>query len=306
MFDNYPVLLMVGIVSGWSHDPKRADGPASWGGSCQTGERQSPVDLPSGPATTVLPPLFLAHWDAPVAAVSLRNDGHSVNIAITPRRTTLNPTLSGGGLGHMYTLAGAHLHWGAGPGAGSEHTMAGLPYSMELHFVHYKESAGGLGSALAEGEADSLAVLGVFLQLSTTPHPGIARLIPGLAAVRETGSRAMADPLFTMAQLLPEDLNTFYRYNGSLTTPGCNEVVQWTVLKQPLQISRDQLEAFRQLLDSTGRPLVDNYRDVQRLGQRTLLNVETDDPVFCSTQTVRSSPEVQNNPQSALPNFVSR
>ena len=54
------------------------------------------------------------------------------------------------------------------------------------------------------------------------------------------------------------------------------------------------------------RVAVDNYRDVQRLGQRTLLNVETDDPVFCSTQTVRSSPEVQTNPQSALPNFVSR
>ena len=37
------------------------------------------------------------------------------------------------------------------------------------------------------------------------------------------------------------DKSDYYRYFGSLTTPGCNEVVQWTVFKQPIQISANQV-----------------------------------------------------------------
>ena len=37
------------------------------------------------------------------------------------------------------------------------------------------------------------------------------------------------------------DKSDYYRYFGSLTTPGCNEVVQWTVFKQPIPISANQV-----------------------------------------------------------------
>jgi len=34
------------------------------------------------------------------------------------------------------------------------------------------------------------------------------------------------------------DMDAFYRYQGSLTTPGCNEVVRWTVFQDTMKINR--------------------------------------------------------------------
>lgn len=33
----------------------------------------------------------------------------------------------------------------------------------------------------------------------------------------------------------------FYRYFGGLTTPGCNEIVRWTVFETPIGISAAQV-----------------------------------------------------------------
>jgi carbonic anhydrase len=42
---------------------------------------------------------------------------------------------------------------------------------------------------------------------------------------------------------------------GSLTTPPCSEGVLWLVLKQPQQISADQLNIFTQLYPHNARPI---------------------------------------------------
>jgi len=45
----------------------------------------------------------------------------------------------------------------------------------------------------------------------------------------------------TIQDILPHELNYFYRYDGSLTTPNCDESVVWTVLVEPLPIGKQQV-----------------------------------------------------------------
>lgn len=35
------------------------------------------------------------------------------------------------------------------------------------------------------------------------------------------------------------DMKEYYRYNGSLTTPTCDEVVVWTIFKGPVKVDAD-------------------------------------------------------------------
>ena len=45
-------------------------------------------------------------------------------------------------------------------------------------------------------------------------------------------------------ELLPKHTSSFFRYNGSLTTPACNQVVTWTVFNEPIYLSERQVSLF--------------------------------------------------------------
>ena len=64
----------------------------------------------------------------------------------------------------------------------------------------------------------------------------------------------------------------FFRYYGSLTTPPCTEGIVWTVIKEPMPISKAQLNHFHVLY--AGDPAFaggnGNYRMIMPLEDRTL------------------------------------
>lgn len=47
-------------------------------------------------------------------------------------------------------------------------------------------------------------------------------------------------PGFNIRELLPDRLDEYYRYEGSLTTPPCYPSVLWTVFRHPVKISQEQ------------------------------------------------------------------
>jgi carbonic anhydrase len=71
-------------------------------------------------------------------------------------------------------------------------------------------------------------------------------------------------PPVSAAALFPAN-SSYYRYNGSLTTPPCSEGVAWFVMKQNVTASREQIEKFAHTIHHP------NNRPVQPVNARVLL-----------------------------------
>lgn len=73
--------------------------------------------------------------------------------------------------------------------------------------------------------------------------------------------------------LLPSNKRHFARYDGGLTTPGCYEIVKWTVMSNTIMVTSAQMTSMRTSFfeDEAGSVVIGtNFRAVQDLGSRTI------------------------------------
>ncbi|XP_013366921.1 PREDICTED: carbonic anhydrase 14 isoform X2 [Chinchilla lanigera] len=178
-----------------------------------------------------------------------------------------------GGLPRKYVAAQLHLHWGQkGSPGGSEHQINSEATAAELHIVHYDSD---FYSSLSEAaqRPQGLAVLGILIEVGEAENPAYEHILSHLHEISHKDQKTTVPP-FSVRELLPSQLEQFYRYNGSLTTPPCYQNVLWTVFYRRAQISVGQLERLQQTLFSTeeepSEALVQNYRTPQPLNQRTV------------------------------------
>ncbi|ETN74610.1 carbonate dehydratase, eukaryotic-type [Necator americanus] len=106
----------------------------SWKGTCKQGKWQSPIDL-------------------------------DIELVQGFQSWTKRPYITGGNLKGKYYLQQFHFHWDGNDRFGSEHTLNGLHYPMEVHFVHIRE---GLNETNAHHVVGGVAVvrIGVQFQLA--------------------------------------------------------------------------------------------------------------------------------------------
>merc|ERR1711973_49470 len=135
-----------------------------------------------------------------------------------------------------------------------------------MHLVHYKDRFNNIGEAVASGEDDALAVLGVLFEVGLFDNQQFAPIINALSSIQNYPSEVNIANV-TLADLIPKT-DSFIRYFGSLTTPTCNEIVVWTVLRKTIKLSSAQFAQFRSLFDRSDRPLVNNFRPVQFVNGR--------------------------------------
>lgn len=256
------------------------DGPSSWQNMASYAEcgnqKQSPIDISTqhirylqGSAKHSQP-LQLQHYFTNPLKIILTNNGWFVEMKIHGR----HPTITGGGLGDKFRFHNIHFHWGSSSGSGSEHTVNGGSYPLEMHLVHYNMRYSGISDALASGTTDALAVIGVLFHITEEDNPQFAELIDSLAFVQKPHSKSEIPPVFSIGSLLPHNTSHSYRYSGSLTTPSCNQVVLWTVFNQTMGISETQMNKCRSVYDGHGQNMVDNYRPTQPLNNRSVYHVD--------------------------------
>jgi carbonic anhydrase len=118
---------------------------------------------------------------------------------------------------------------------------------MEVHFVH--RHAGG-----------KLAVVGV-LMTAGRANPAFAKVVATMPA--KEGPPVPADGGIDPNRFLPAQ-RSYFRYEGSLTTPPCSETVEWLLLTQPIPVAEADIDAFARLYANNARP-------VQKLDRRFVL-----------------------------------
>ena len=220
----------------WTYEG--AEGPEHWGElkpdfkACQVGLEQTPPDLTGGIKAFLGKPPKVDFKKGPLAVV---NNGHTAQINTPAGSSTVID-------GVKYDLVQFHFHHP------SEHLLSGKPFEMEVHFVH-KSAAG------------NLAVLGVFVKLGR-PNRAMEAIFAALPASEgESKGTDLVDP----THMLPARRG-YFRYYGSLTTPPCSEGLVWTVFRDPITASKEQVEKFAKIFGNNARP-------AQKRNHRYLLEV---------------------------------
>ncbi|KAM8834735.1 carbonic anhydrase 4-like isoform 4-T4 [Synchiropus picturatus] len=230
------------------------------------GLRQSPINIVTHKVhvNAALPPFdFIGHTTR--NNISVKNKGHSAHFELPQ-----SVRLTGGALPGQYRAAQFHFHWGGSGRPGSEHTIDGERFPMEMHIVHIKEPYGSLVEA--EHDMAGIALLAFLFEESTDDHPHLDTVIAALGRVPNNGSSSVV-PNFRLSDIVPpsKELHGYYRYVGSMTTPGCEQAVAWTVFRRTLPISSRQLDALvKQCRFWTGQPMTDIFRPTQPLDGRVV------------------------------------
>ena len=233
---------------------------------CTTGMRQSPIRINSSnvPTGESLIDLGLFNWDMEREGILENNCGHTVEFIPETGPIAVTETHQG-----TYLLEQFHFHWGYKNSVGSEHIVDGQPDSAEIHFVH-KRSEGPADA----GNAIVIAVRAISdddddddVEIECDDEDSSVWNQLDILAVRKFESETKTFVNFN--DFLPDDLSYYY-YEGSLTTPLCNEIVQWFVLQETINIPNCILNQLRMVeRNSEGALLTFNHRTPQNLNGRT-------------------------------------
>ena len=196
---------------------------------------QSPIDIPVGDAVCnpAFGPMRLNACYFRKATGKYENSGgHTAKFTPTDG---ISRTFTGGPVGDaIYELLQFHFHWGRNNMEGSEHAYDGVFFPLEIHLVHINTIYNGDVNAALEN-ADGLSVMGIMFELNSRAD---ALFFKELNPTMISGVGDSVTLTLDVAELIGAipDPSNYVSYNGSLTTPTCNEVVTWINFLDPIPL----------------------------------------------------------------------
>lgn len=227
--------LNTALSADWGYS--KANGPEKWAElgykKCSSGKSQSPINITTQATKSSKNKLAIQyHADS----THITNSGHSIELNFA------NQSLVSFNKNH-YKLIQAHFH------TPSENQINGKSFPLEMHLVH-------------QDDTGNLLVVGVFFDEGDF-HNELHHIVTNAPSNKDE-----TKPLknINIQEFLPEKRG-YFSFAGSLTTPPCTENVQWIVLKDPLQASKEQIYALNEIMH-------DNARDIQPINNRTIHSID--------------------------------
>lgn len=152
--------------------------------------------------------------------LKLKNEASTIYVGIEdPSRQYFLSLFDESSIWKTYNPLQFHFH------APSEHTINGKTYDLELHIVH------GIQNSTSQ-----LAVLGIFFDLAaggSSENEFITSLFDNSSTSIDNGKTWKSESVNIKKLVEKLDKTKIINYSGSLTTPGCAEIVEWMVCNDP-------------------------------------------------------------------------
>lgn len=177
-----------------------------------------------------------------------------------------------------------------------------------MHLVHFNTRYSDPNEAGLH--PDGFAVLGTFFDdVDDDEYNNLElnKIVLQLREISEFNTTVDMKRSINLRELLPKDIDTFYTYQGSLTTPPCSEIITWVIFPEAQKIGPQQLFNFERALDTysdqgSKEVLSETCRDLQPLNDRIVYSSSNS---HCSGSAVRpaTSLVLENLPASIVSSF---
>ncbi|MBE0435574.1 MAG: carbonic anhydrase family protein [Methylomicrobium sp.] len=206
------------------------------------GHIQSPINILTAEVGESSRHRITLHFQDHFRAVE--NLGHTVQVDFTPGSTIESD-------GKIYRFRQLHFH------TPSEHLLDGVTYPMEMHIVNYTPP-------LDETDIPHYLVIGVLFKMGKK-NAFIQEVLDNIPKHEHETTYIKHDSVHLkdlFMENINRELNNFYYYKGSLTTPPYTESVNWFVLKHIIEASPKQIATINRIEGNNARHIQQRHNRI--------------------------------------------
>jgi len=224
---------------------------------------QSPINIDTGEVFVrndgILPLIFSERDQEIQYKGNISNIGSTLSFVPSKEGDAYFNTSSG----TRYVFDRAQIHWHKKYNHhGTEHTVNGQGEAVEVQLIHRKDKFFELAQAFNDPHVGNIAIVAIRYtvaptETTQTEAPAIDRFITfandedfekvhymNVDGKVEVFDFYVYDLIGTALSL--ENLPMFH-YTGSLTTPGCDAIVDWFIVQQTVTISQGEMQQLRRI-----------------------------------------------------------